>query len=356
MASGHALDRLTTLFVYIVLAVMWNAMSGYGGLVSVGQQVFFGLGAYCAVRLSSFGVNPYVALLVSPLAVGLIAVPLSSVALRLKGGEFAIGMWVVAELCRLLVNLDPLVQGDTGTSLIALQSYAADSRRAYTYWLGLSGLTLTLGALFALLRSPIGAAMQAIRDSETAAESVGVRAFAVKRTIFVFAAVGTAIAGAIWLANTTTFQPRSLFRGTVDGLHDLHGARRRHRAFRGPDTGRGAVFSCRIVADEAGVWYLVSIGMFALIASLYLPKGVWGVIEDRLHLQLLPIGYRLDPSGAANAHTRADPSSPLLIERERGALWDFLSERMSAAPSPTFGFVRRPGRPASSRRRPRRMS
>ena len=51
--------------------------------------------------------------------------PLSLFMLRLRGGEFAIGMWVVAELAHLLVNLDGLVQGETGTSLIALNAYAA---------------------------------------------------------------------------------------------------------------------------------------------------------------------------------------------------------------------------------------
>ncbi len=43
--SANAVDRLTTLFVYVILAAMWNALAGYAGLVSVGQQAFFGLGA-----------------------------------------------------------------------------------------------------------------------------------------------------------------------------------------------------------------------------------------------------------------------------------------------------------------------
>jgi branched-chain amino acid transport system permease protein len=66
---------------------------------------------------------------------------------------------------------------------------------------------------------------------------------------------------------------------------------------------RGAVLFFLVESwfSEAGVWYLISIGMFALVASLYLPKGVWGLIEDRLHLQLLPIGYRLNSAGAVNA-------------------------------------------------------
>jgi branched-chain amino acid transport system permease protein len=305
-ASGHVIDRLTTLFVYIVLAVMWNAMAGYAGLISVGQQVFFGLGAYFAVRLSSFGLNPYLALLCAPLGVGVIALPLASLMLRLKGGELAIGMWVIAELCRLLVNLDPLVQGDTGTSLIALQSYAAETRHAYTYWLGLGAMALTLGAVFALVRSPLGAAMQAIRDSETAAASVGVRVLSAKRVIFILAAVGTALAGSIWLANTTTFQPRSffgvqwtaymIFMVLVGGIG----------RFEGPILGAMLFFLAESWLGDSGVWYLISIGMFALVASLYLPTGVWGFIEDRFDLQLLPIGYRLNTRSDANAKATAN--------------------------------------------------
>jgi branched-chain amino acid transport system permease protein len=310
-ASGHALDRMTTLFVYIILAVMWNAMSGYAGLVSVGQQAFFGLGAYFAVRLSSLGLNAYAALLIAPIGVGLIALPMSSVMLRLKGGELAIGMWVVAELCRLLVNLDPLVQGDTGTSLIALQSYAAEARHAYTYWLGLGGAVLAIGAVFALVRSRLGAATQAIRDSETAAASIGVKVLSAKRAIFLLAAVGTAIAGATWLASTTTFQPRSffgiqwtaymIFMVLVGGIG----------RFEGPILGAVLFFLAESWLGESGVWYLVSIGMFALLASLYLPSGIWGLIEDRFQLRLLPIGYRLNVIQAPDAPSGAKRSATL---------------------------------------------
>ena len=50
--GANVTERLTTLFVYLILAVMWNALAGYAGLVSVGQQMFFGLAAYAPTRLS----------------------------------------------------------------------------------------------------------------------------------------------------------------------------------------------------------------------------------------------------------------------------------------------------------------
>jgi branched-chain amino acid transport system permease protein len=124
-------DRMTTLFIYVILAAMWNALAGYGGLVSVGQQAFFGLGAYAAIKLSHAGIEVYVALFLAPLLIGVLSLPLSTFALRLRGGEFAIGMWVFAELMHLLVNLDGLVQGETGTSLIAINDITPDARRDY---------------------------------------------------------------------------------------------------------------------------------------------------------------------------------------------------------------------------------
>ncbi|MDX6564296.1 MAG: branched-chain amino acid transport system permease protein, partial [Gaiellales bacterium] len=49
--GANGVDKLTTLLVYVILAVMWNALAGYAGLVSVGQQAFFGLGAYFTIQL-----------------------------------------------------------------------------------------------------------------------------------------------------------------------------------------------------------------------------------------------------------------------------------------------------------------
>ena len=74
-------------------------------------------------------------------------------------------MWVVSELAHLLVNLDTLVRGETGTSLIELNAYANDSRRALTYWCALGAMAGLLAIVFRLLRSPLGVAIQAIRDA-----------------------------------------------------------------------------------------------------------------------------------------------------------------------------------------------
>ena len=58
-------QKLTNLLILVILATMWNALAGYGGLVSVGQQAFIGIGAYGTVFLAGLGMSPYVAMLPS---------------------------------------------------------------------------------------------------------------------------------------------------------------------------------------------------------------------------------------------------------------------------------------------------
>ncbi|MGJ4953503.1 branched-chain amino acid ABC transporter permease [Bradyrhizobium sp. HKCCYLS20291] len=298
-ATGSAvLDKFTTLFIYVILAATWNALAGYGGLVSIGQQAFFGLGAYFTIRLSDYGVNAYLAAFASPVIVGLLAWPISWPMLRLRAGEFAIGMWVLAELFHLLVNLDPLIQGETGTSLIALNAYDASTRNALTFWTALVALAAVLAILFILLRSQVGAGLQAIRDNEEAAASIGIRVASTKQIIFVFAAAGAAIAGALWLATAISFQPKTyfsvqwtsymIFMVLVGGL----------ATFEGAILGAIIFFVIEASFGAAGVWYLIGLGAVALVMSLAMPRGLFGTFVATTGVRLLPIGHWLRPSAS----------------------------------------------------------
>jgi branched-chain amino acid transport system permease protein len=57
-------------------------------------------------------------------------------------------------------------------------------------------------------------------------------------------------------------------------------------------------------ADQ-GAWYLIGLGVVAVGFALFLPRGLWSLLTDRLHVHLLPVGYRLE---------RADGPSPGLAE------------------------------------------
>ena len=290
---AEVLDRLTSLFVYILLAAMWNALAGYGGLVSIGQQAFIGLGGYALIRLSAAGVNVYAAVMVAALLVGLLSIPISQLMLKLGGGEFAIGTWVLSELLLLLVTIDPIVQGQTGTSLLAINAYAPTVRRADTYWMALAFLVVLTSVLFFLLRSRVGASLQAVRDDETAAASIGINVLRSKQVLFFLSALGCAAGGAVWLASSITYQPATffgaqwtaymLFMVIVGGIG----------TFEGPIIGAIVFFIAETWFGATGVIYLIGLGVLAIGFALFLPRGIWGALEERFALRLLPIGYYL---------------------------------------------------------------
>lgn len=291
--SPAFLSRAVVLFVYILLAVTWNALAGYAGLLSVGQQAFFGLGAYFTIRLSEAGVPVFVAMALAAAVVALVSVPISYVMLRLKEGEFAIGMWVLASLLHLTVNLDPLIQGETGISLIALNAFAPHSRAVIIYLFALVSALGIVAGMLVLLRSRFGAALQAIRDNEEAAGSIGVPVFRTKQLVFVFAALGAALAGALWLASTVSFQPKAyfgiqwmaytVFMVIVGGIGTFEGAL----------IGALIFFVIETLLASFGLWYLVLLGGTAVFFALVFPKGIWGYLRERRGWFLLPIGRTL---------------------------------------------------------------
>jgi branched-chain amino acid transport system permease protein len=287
-------QKLTTLLILVLLAAMWNALAGYGGLLSVGQQAFIGIGAYGTVFFADSGVTPYLAMLLATVLAGAISLPISLFALRLRAAQFAIGMWVIAEVISLLVRLDKNLGAGTGISLIQLNQYLPNFRQAYTFWLALAFAFVFIAALFLLLRSPLGTSLQAIRDDEDAARSLGVHVAARKRLLFVLAGFGCGAAGVLIVANTLFIEPGSvfsvqwsaymIFMVLVGGLG----------TFEGPILGAIILFAIlQTTVSQGGPWYLVGLGATAALFALLLPRGLWGTIEARLGLRLLPVGYRV---------------------------------------------------------------
>ncbi len=111
----------------LAMAQMWNLLAGYTGLVSIGHQVFVGVGAYALfVGSDTLGISPYAAIPLAGLAGGLLALLIAPLLFRLRDAYFSIGMWVFAEILRLLVTKSSTFGGTSGTGA---QVRAADRRR-----------------------------------------------------------------------------------------------------------------------------------------------------------------------------------------------------------------------------------
>ena len=163
VADRGLIKDLFFILTMLTLAQYWNLLAGYGGLVSVGQQAFVGLGAYGLFGAAiTWGMDPVLALPLGGLFALLVAIPTAFFAFRLAGAYFALGTWVVAEVVRLSIAQWKAVGGGTGTSLpravqtdttgtalieqlFGLRSAAAQDVLAY--WLALALAVLTIGGI-----------------------------------------------------------------------------------------------------------------------------------------------------------------------------------------------------------------
>jgi branched-chain amino acid transport system permease protein len=291
------IDSLVDLFVLAILASTWNLLAGYGGMVSVGQQAYIGIGAYGLVTLADLvGLNVFLAVPAAAVIGALVALPVSFLAFRLIGGYFAIGTWVIAEVFRLVTIQIPQVGGGAGISLGALADFPRDLRIATAYWIALAAVVATVVACVLLVRSRFGLALTAVRDDAIAAASSGVDVRAAKRLVFVIAGAGAGLAGALLALTNLRVQPDGvysvqwtafvIFIVVIGGVGTIEG----------PIIGAALFWITRQLLADFGSLYLSGVGVVAVLFVLFAPRGIWGLISQRRRFDLFPVGYRLDLS------------------------------------------------------------
>jgi branched-chain amino acid transport system permease protein len=283
---------------YLALAQFWNLLAGYAGLVSVGQQAFVGLGGYALfVLCSAYGLHPYVGILAAGVFAALMSLPIAFFVFRLRGAHFAVGTWVVAEVCQLTISQFKSLGAGSGYSLTPaiVRMVAPDraGRDMIFYWMSLAIAVAALALVYVLLRSRIGLALTAIRDSEPASRSIGVDAFRAKLMTFVVVAFCTGLTGGLIFLQKLRISPQAgfslqdwtvvvIFMVVIGGIGTIEG----------PIIGMIIYFVLRELLADYGTWYLIVMGLVAVAFMLYARDGIWGWVGGRFHLHLFPVQRR----------------------------------------------------------------
>lgn len=283
--------RLVVQFVCLLaMAQMWNLLAGYGGMISIGQQAYIGLGGYVLVVLANDArINPFLCVPLGGLGAALFAIPTSRVVFRLSGGYFAVGTWVVAEVYRLVFANISALGGGSGQSLTALIGIPKDVRESVTYWIAIGLVVAATGGMYWLLRSRTGLALTAIRDSDVAAESQGVDVARTKFLIYVIAAFGTGCAGALYFLNALRISPDAAFGMTWIPLLFFTVVIGGIGTIEGPILGTLIYFALRQSFSDFGAWYLIALGVVAIVVMIWAPRGIWGMLADRFGWHIFPI-------------------------------------------------------------------
>jgi branched-chain amino acid transport system permease protein len=208
--SSYIVSQLVFVFIYATVGVGLMILTGFTGQASLGHAAFLAIGAYSAAYLQQFNVPFPVYFLVGGLLTGVVGAMVGFPALRLTGIYLVIATisfaFIVEEI---LARWESVTHGNEGMRVKALQLLGTTVSRDSPsfYFLCLAVLSLTIIGTLNLLRSPTGRAFVAIRDSETAARSMGVNVSLYKVKSFAISAAITGFAGVLFAHKLSFISP-----------------------------------------------------------------------------------------------------------------------------------------------------
>jgi branched-chain amino acid transport system permease protein len=306
-----ALRTLLQFFYLLALAQMWNLLAGFAGLVSIGQQAYIGIGAYSLLVFADhLGADFFLSILLAGLVAGALAIPTAGLVFRLRGGYFAIGTWVVAEVYLLLIANTQSLGGGSGVTITSAIGIAPTTRLYVTYWIALALAVAAVLGVYALVRTRLGLALRAVRDREAAAPTLGIDVLRAKVQIYVLTSAVSGLIGAVIYANLLRLQPGATFSVNWSAFMIFAVVIGGIGTITGPIVGTAIYFALQQYLADLGPTYLIILGAVAVLVMLKAPRGLWGLVLERWDLRFFPVELRVrteDPPASTAAQRRPGP-------------------------------------------------
>lgn len=334
--------QLANIGIWIVVAMGLNILTGYNGQISLGHGAFVALGAYTSALLMDSGeqmsfvdATPWpfwLTIIVAGLVTAFFGLLLGIPALRLSGPYLAIATLALAISFPVVMRkYDGFTEGSQGIRLTPLQPPdfldGALDRMEWLYFLALLTAILMLLLAWSMLRGPLGRAFVAVRDSEVAAEAMGINVAGTKVTAFTISAFYAGVAGGLYTQVIGFVSPDaiSIFQSinvlaaiVIGGLASILGSVIGGAALiflptDAPDlVGQIPGLNVEIVERAPGAIQ----GAIVILVVILLPSGVAGSLQRIRDLRL----------GEVLASVRATPAAALArasAARERWSwVWD----------------------------------
>src|SRR6195256_4267782 len=208
--SSYLVSQLVFVCIYATVGVGLMILTGFTGQASLGHAAFLAIGAYTTAYLQQLNVRFPVYFLAAGLLTGTIGALVGFPALRLQGIYLVIATISFALIVEeILARWESVTHGNEGMRVKTMQLLGTTIPRDSPtfYFLCLSVLILTIVGTLNLLRSPTGRAFVAIRDSETAARSMGVNVSLYKVKSFAISAAITGFAGCLFAHKLSFISP-----------------------------------------------------------------------------------------------------------------------------------------------------
>lgn len=293
-ATGRGYETFLVLWVmcFAIVAMGFNVLLGYTGLLSFGHAAFFGGAAYAvAIGSQRFGIESLLVLLVFAvfvaavlgLIIGLLSLRSHEIYFALLTLALAQLLWVVSvrDLYGLTGGTDGMSVGrpdflGSGVNELAFNTYIM----GFYYYIVLIFLALTVIFLWFVLRSPFGLTLKMIRENPERAELTGVPVKRYRLYSFVMSAMITGLGGALYavqLGRITPDQIHWILSGEIVFMVLLGGI----GTFIGPAIGAlGFIGLQEFALTYTEYWHFtMGIILFAIVVTLR-ERGVWGGLTD----------------------------------------------------------------------------
>jgi len=298
--NPFVLHLVIMMLFYAALGGAWNIIGGFGGQLSLGHAAFFGLGAYTCVLLHLYtGLNPWVGMVVGMVITSIFGAAISYPCFRLRGPFFTLATIAFAEVLRILATyFKNFTKGSTGITIpqnMGLANFMFKEKAPYLYIILIFAL-LVFVVSYLIEKSRFGYYLQALREDEDAAESLGINNTWVKLKAAVISAALTSIGGVFYAQYILFIEPYSEFSLDMSiqfALIPMIG---------GMGTAIGPIIGSFVLTPLqellrswlgggfAGL-YLVIYGIILVLVVIFMPQGILGLFKrSESEKETLPSG------------------------------------------------------------------
>jgi branched-chain amino acid transport system permease protein len=283
------LDGLILIFLWGAFAGAWNILAGYAGMMSLGHNAFFGIGAYTStLLLLHFGLTPWIGMLAGGLLASCVGLILGVVCFRLRSHYFALATLAFGEVAFIIaVNWRSLTGGSEGLALPiqpSLYLFSFSTKLPYVY-IGLFFFLAVLGISYAIGRSRLGYHLTAFRENEDAARALGVRTGRVRLIAMVLSSFLSAVMGSFYAQYAVFIDPTSVIRLPISVQVALFAIVGGIGTVLGPAIG-AIIFVPMTIMLRATMGtalpglHMIIYGVILVLVLLYMPQGIAPRIKE----------------------------------------------------------------------------
>jgi branched-chain amino acid transport system ATP-binding protein/branched-chain amino acid transport system permease protein len=310
-------------FIYGIVAIGLNILTGYAGQFSLGHAAFMAMGAYTTALLTKAlaavpffaltGLHIWLGIVCGTVVAALSGIVLAVPALRVRGPYLAMVTiafgWVVWKVLQEWVSV---TGGDLGLSAVPkLQIYTLHLDTFGFYYVALALFLLAFVLQRRLIDSPFGMRVRAVKHSEIALSSVGIDVYRLKVVVFVISAAFAGFGGTLFAHQQNYISPDNFqfFSSVFFLLAVLFGGA---GTMLGPVIGAGVLTLLPEMLHDFDKYRLIVYACLILLTLYYLPNGIMGLLVRQARRRETDV----EAPAAAPALTALPPVAGAALEVE----------------------------------------